>query len=191
MLFKPCDIEYLVHGNERQKKAYTAIQAIDLFQTLSKYSPILAGTIPLDIDTELSDLDIICHSSDLDKFIELVSKSYGKLPAFESYKFIVRGEVSAVVRFEAESFAFELFCQRIPVLQQNAVLHLQVEARLLSLAGVVAKNAIRDLKKSGIKTEPAFAKYFNIQGDPYDELAKMAYLSDEDLLKFYKIKSQN
>lgn len=184
MPFKPCDIEYLIHGNERQKKAYAAIQAIDLFQTLSKYSPILAGTIPLDIDTELSDLDIICYSSDLDKFIEFVANHYSKLPAFESFKFNIRGEASAVVRFEAEGFAFELFCQSIPVLQQNAVLHLQVEARLLNLAGVEAKNAIRDLKKLGIKTEPAFAKYFKIQGDPYYELAKMAHLSDKELLKF-------
>ena len=66
---------------------------------------------------------------------------------------------------------------------QFAVIHLNIEARLLNLAGPLAKNSIRQLKQQGIKTEPAFATYFNITGDPYYELAKLANYTDQELQK--------
>ena len=42
-----------------------------------------------------------------------------------------------------------------------------VEARLLELGGDPARQAIRRLKQSGLKTEPAFARYFQLEGDAY------------------------
>ena len=55
------------------------------------------------------------------------------------------------------------------------------EARLLSLAGESAKQAIRALKKQGIKTEPAFARYFGLLGDPYETLYALADASEAKL----------
>jgi hypothetical protein len=52
-------IDYLKDGNERQKKAYEVLTKYRIFEKLKDYSPILAGTVPIEIDINGSDLDII------------------------------------------------------------------------------------------------------------------------------------
>jgi len=51
-------IDYLKNGNERQKRAYEVLLKYKIFEKLSNYSPVLAGTFPIEIDVEGSDLDI-------------------------------------------------------------------------------------------------------------------------------------
>ena len=46
-----------------------------------------------------------------------------------------------------------------------------------------AREAIRALKRDGLKTEPAFGQYFGIMGDPYAALLDLAALDDETLLR--------
>lgn len=184
MYFIPKNIDYLISGNARQKKAYIAISELGIFNMLEKFTPILAGTIPLDIDTSSSDLDIICESSDLVEFATILKINYGSLKNFKSNTKIVRGIPSTVTSFEVNDFSFEIFCQSVPVEKQCAVIHLNIEARLLDLSGTFAKESIRQLKQQGIKTEPAFAMYFKIAGDLYDELAKLANCTEQQLQKF-------
>lgn len=184
MKFIPKNIDYLLSGNSRQKKAYDAINKLDLFKNLEKFNPILAGTIPLDIDIDTSDLDIICESSNLNEFESTVKVLYGEQSAFCSNILSVQGVASLVASFQASNFTFEIFCQSVPVEKQYGVIHLNIEDRLLRLAGNVANENIRKLKQQGIKTEPAFAIYFKISGDPYVELANMANLTDQQLLQF-------
>ncbi|RJQ64221.1 MAG: DUF4269 domain-containing protein, partial [Desulfobacteraceae bacterium] len=40
------------------------------------------------------------------------------------------------------------------------------------------------LRMSGMKTEPAFATYFGIPGDPFGALFELSYLSDDALERF-------
>ena len=54
-------IDYLENGNEKQKRAYKVLSKYQIFEKLKDYSPILAVTIPIEIDIEGSDLDIICE----------------------------------------------------------------------------------------------------------------------------------
>jgi len=58
------DISYLQLGNERQKKAYQVLTDNEIIEKLAPYHPILVGTIPINIDIENSDLDIIFEVSD-------------------------------------------------------------------------------------------------------------------------------
>jgi hypothetical protein len=56
-----------------------------------------------------------------------------------------------------------------------------VEARLLVIGGEEARREIRRLKRCGLKTEPAFARYFQLAGDPFEVLLELSRLSEEEL----------
>jgi hypothetical protein len=51
------DPSYLQSGTSRQQAAYALLDALGVFRHLRPYSPLLVGTIPLNIDTPQSDLD--------------------------------------------------------------------------------------------------------------------------------------
>lgn len=48
-----------------------------------------------------------------------------------------------------------------------------VEHQILAQKGKDFRAKIIDLKKMGIKTEPAFAQLLGLQGDPYKSLLKL------------------
>ena len=177
------NIEYLKEGTDKQKAAYSVLCRSNVLDNLKEFDPILAGTIPLDIDIEGSDLDIICYSTNFKAFEHKICEHYKNNLGFNSYYTSIKGEESFIVKFSIDDFDFEIFCQNTPTLKQYAVIHLIIEKRLLNLFGKEAKKSIRELKRQGMKTEPAFAKYFNLAGDPYDSLVNLAKLSDKDLFK--------
>ena len=175
------DISYLRHGTLRQQGAYRTLQTLDLFHTLQDYTPILVGTIPLDIDTEQSDLDILCEAHDLNRFQQVVTTAFGRQPRFR-VRATCKDELPTLVAgFTAEGFPVEIFAQPRPVTEQNGYRHLVVEARLLALGGEAARVRIRELKRAGLKTEPAFARYFRLDGDPYQTLLHLVRLSEAEL----------
>lgn len=176
------DLSYLAIGTQRQKAAWEAIQQTRIMQVLAAYHPVLAGTIPLDIDVTGSDLDIICESNDHQRFEQDVRASFGSLTNFEVTHLEVKRIPTCVISFFAADFWFELFAQPVAVEKQNAYRHMDIEARLLEIGGKDAYRQIRTLKQSGIKTEPAFARYFHILGgDPYEALLHLESLTDQEL----------
>jgi len=179
------DIRNLETGSNKQKKAFQAINETRIFEILSDFNPFLAGTIPIDIDVDDSDLDIICETKDFGSFENLVKSHFAHCKGFSSYRFAARDKPSLVLKFISHDFKFEIFCQDTPVIDQYAVIHFLVEKKLLEAFGDDAKKKIRKLKEEGLKTEPAFAKYFNIPGDPYIELAKLKGLSKDELKKHF------
>lgn len=172
------DISYLRDGTASQRDAHRAITELGILRDLAEYTPALAGTVPLDIDIDGSDLDIICSTNDLGAFAAKVEGLYGSRDDFQLARFVVRDVDSVVGGFRYAGWWFELFAQPTPTARQYACLHLLVEARLLAMGGVEARNGIRDLKRLGMKTEPAFAHYFGLQGDAYLTLAVLAETHD-------------
>ncbi|WP_426326254.1 DUF4269 domain-containing protein [Pedobacter sp. R-06] len=165
------DISYLQFGNERQKKAYQVLTANRVLEKLSPYRPILVGTIPINIDMENSDLDIICEVSDKNEFIDKLNALFGSEKDFtthESPKFD-----TIKVNFITDGFEIEIFGQNTPTTQQNAYRHMLIEHKLLLAKGKKFRQDIIDLKKQGYKTEPAFAKLLKLEGDAYQELLKL------------------
>lgn len=166
------NISYLKNGNERQKKVYRVLTANRVLEKLDYYSPILVGTIPINIDIESSDLDIICYFKNKEEFKNKL------VILFQQEKgFIIsenRSLSSLKANFYIDDFEFEIFGQGIPTQQQNAYRHMLIEHKLLLEKGEQFRLQIIELKKQGFKTEPAFAKLLGLQGDAYEALLKVA-----------------
>lgn len=173
---------HLNRGSDRQRDAYQAMIELDIFSVLGDYDPVLAGTLPLGIETPESDLDILCEAEDLDRFEALVEAAYGYLDDFRQQRDIADGLASSISSFQYRRFPVEIFAQARPVDQQRAYRHMVAEGRLLREGGEEAAGAIRQLKLDGLKTEPAFGEYFCLDGDPYAVLAKMADAPTEELV---------
>jgi hypothetical protein len=174
------DISYLSNGNERQRAAYRVLGRLRVLSILCDHTPVLVGTIPLDIDIEGSDLDIVCQVCDLSAFQHLVVAAFGQQEGFRIKRKLMRGVPSVVANF-VDEFPIEVFGQPRPVTEQNAYRHMLVEARLLAIGGEPARREIRSLKRAGLKTEPAFARYFCLEGDPYSVLWRLSFLSEDAL----------
>lgn len=168
-------LDYLKSGNEKQKRAYELLTKHKLFEKLEFYSPILAGTIPIEIDIEESDLDIICEVDlkfEEDFLDDLMFSRFipGDIEVKVDYP-IINGEKSITINFMLEEFPIEIFAQNKPTTQQNAYLHMIAEHKILQEKGEEFKQKIIDLKKKGIKTEPAFGMLLNLE-NPYEDLLK-------------------
>ena len=169
------NIEYLKSGNERQKRAYDVLKKYQVFEKLKDYSPVLAGTIPIEIDIESSDLDIICEvdlECEEDFLDEIAMRRL--MPGDTDVKvenIVVRGEKSIVLNFMLEEFPIEIFGQKKPSIEQNAYRHMVAEYRILQEKGEDFKHKIIELKKQGMKTEPAFGLLMELE-NPYEDLLK-------------------
>ncbi len=168
-------IDYLKIGNERQKRAYQVLVKHYFFEKLKDYSPILAGTVPIEIDIEGSDLDIIVEVDLRFEADFLDDIMFSRLIPYEAdvkveYP-IVNGEKCITLNFMLEEFPIEIFGQNKPTIQQNAYLHMIAEHKILQEKGEEFKQKIIELKKQGIKTEPAFGLLLGLE-NPYEDLLK-------------------
>jgi phosphoglycolate phosphatase-like HAD superfamily hydrolase/predicted metalloenzyme YecM len=165
-------------GTNRQQSAWRAIQTLPALDLLGPWR--LAGTIPLNIETPDSDLDIICCVADLDQWSELVAQHFSALREFRIKRTEIGGRPTGVARFIFDNFKWEIFAQTQHLHEQRAIVHLVVEDWLLQLGGALARDSIRTLKTAGLATEPAFAAWFGIPGDPWDALADVAHRMARD-----------
>ncbi|MEI7489511.1 MAG: DUF4269 domain-containing protein [Chryseobacterium sp.] len=169
-------IDYLKVGNDKQKRAYEVLTQYKIFEKLSDYSPILAGTVPIEIDIEGSDLDIICEV-DL-RFEEdfLDELAFRKIVSSETEVTVentfINGEKCIILNCMLEEFRVEIFGQNKLTTEQNAYRHMIAEHKILQEKGDDFKQKIIELKKKGIKTEPAFGLLMNLE-NPYEDLLKL------------------
>ncbi|MEJ8757136.1 DUF4269 domain-containing protein [Pontibacter sp. H259] len=165
-------IEYLKRGTPRQQDAYYVLTQYSIMEFLQPYSPILAGTIPIDIDIENSDLDIICYWEHADQFKVNLFNYFSGYKDFQLVDKMVREQRTIIANFKVENFEIEIFGQNTPSQEQHAYRHMVIENYLLLSRGDQFRQTIRELKVKGFKTEPAFAHALGLQGDPYLELLK-------------------
>ncbi|SHM18603.1 DUF4269 domain-containing protein [Chryseobacterium polytrichastri] len=164
-------LDYLKAGNIKQKRAYEILTKYRIFEKLTYYSPILAGTIPIEIDIEGSDLDIICNVKNENEFLEVLNQILPQNIDFTIVTNIINNENCIILNCILEDFPIEIFGQNKPTTEQNAYRHMVVEHNILDEKGEEFKQKIIELKKQGIKTEPAFGLLLNLE-NPYEDLLK-------------------
>ncbi|WP_316804737.1 DUF4269 domain-containing protein [Pedobacter nototheniae] len=163
-------ITYLQSGTAKQAEAYHVLTEHGVLEKLSAYAPILVGTIPINIDIESSDLDIICYAKDEEEFKKDLNHYFSKEKGFSISE---NAQLRAIkANFFIDGFELEIFGQNRPTQEQNAYRHLLIEYKLLLEKGDKFRQEVIDLKKQGYKTEPAFAKLLNMTGNPYEALLK-------------------
>ncbi|MDQ6472485.1 DUF4269 domain-containing protein [Flavobacterium sp. LHD-80] len=169
-MFDLSTIDYLKSGNERQILAYETLTKNKILEVLVAFDPILVGTIPINIDIENSDLDIICYWQNKSHFIEKVTSLFKNKPDFKILKTIINQQESVVGSFKLDDFEIEIFGQNVPTKNQNGYRHMIIEHQILESRDESFRQEIIKLKKNGYKTEPAFAKLLGLKNDPYSEL---------------------
>lgn len=162
-------IDYLQYGTNRQQKAYRLLSK-HILKPLEAFSPILAGTIPLNIDIASSDLDILCCWNNKVVFSNVVVDAFSACKDFSIKEILIQGQETIIANFSIDGFEVEIFGQEIPVVQQNGYRHMIIEHAVLECEDEAFRKEIIRLKEAGYKTEPAFAKLLGLPGDPYQAL---------------------
>lgn len=163
-------IDYLQNGNQKQIRAFKVLTQNQVLAKISSFDPILVGTIPINIDIENSDLDIVCYWENKTDFIERIQSLFGNENFFTIRETIIDNVESVVASFRIEDFEIEIFGQNIPSKNQNGYKHMIIEYKILQLKGEEFRLEIIKLKEKGLKTEPAFAFLLGLKGNPYSEL---------------------
>ncbi len=148
-----------------------------LLEILNEHHPLLVGTLPLGLDTVDSDLDIMISINNKIDFENLQKKLMKNWNLEASEDFIV---------LHCEDLKIEILCQNKPSTEQVAFRHFLIEERLLRLGGDKLKKNLQNWRFKGFKTEPAFAKALNIEGDPYQGLLTLQRMSDQEILKQFE-----
>ena len=171
---------------KRLAQTLETLHNLHLFDILAPFSPTLAGTIPLGVDIESSDADIICFSPDLQIFHNVVSQEFSGRKEFAIKEAEANGIQSLIASFtvlnaDGSPLCIEIFTQAVPVWEQAAVRHYWIEQRLLWLGDDNDRESIQNYKRQGMKTEPAFAHHFCLRGEPYSVLFQLFSASDDEL----------
>ncbi|MCG8315213.1 MAG: DUF4269 domain-containing protein [Pseudomonadales bacterium] len=159
---------------EQAKRAISQSRVKEIFET---YSPSIVSTIFVELDTNQSDIDVVCEYQQQSAFASLISSSFQNCDCYslDVYSKCVIG------RFKVASFLFEIYGAPIPVTQQLAFRHYQIMLRLARLGGNPFKQRVRELKNSGLKTEPAISQLLGLEGDAYSAVLELELWSNEKL----------
>jgi hypothetical protein len=157
-----------------------ALERVGVLPALANFEPCVAGTPPLGLDLPMSDVDILCHAPDPHSFAEVVWAAFSQRESFAIWQWT--GAARPVVcSFTAEGWVFELFGDVRPVHEQSGWRHFNVEKRLLALGGNPIQDALMRRRRTGMKTEPAFADALNLGGNPYQALLDIELWPDSAL----------
>lgn len=160
-----------------------ALRRIGIMATLGEFDPRVAGTLPIGLEVPTSDVDVLCHAPDPNRFTAVVWAAYHDEANFSVRRWIA-DDRPVVASFTAHGWPFQVFGQAKPVSEQNGWRHLLVERRFLELGGPAFRAAVAGERTRGAKTESAFASVLRLDGDPYRTLLDLELSSDASLLDY-------
>ena len=163
-----------------------ALTRTGIMEALQPYDPHIAGTPPLGLDLPHSDIDILCHAPDPARFAQILWDRFADFADFRIWQWS-RDDRPVLAGFVAQGWQFEIFGQAKPVSQQAGWRHFTAERRLLALGGPCLADAVMKWRRTGLKTEPAFAAALRLKGDPYKGLLDLADCDDAALSRLIEI----
>jgi hypothetical protein len=164
------DISYLKTGNSKQQAAFDILTKHRVLENLAEFDPILVGTIPINIDIENSDLDIVCYWKNKSAFIQKIKNLFKKENHFSIREIVIDNQESIVANFFINAFEIEIFGQNTPTELQNGYRHMVIEDQILRSRDENFRLEVIKLKEKGIKTEPAFGLLLGLNGNIYEGL---------------------
>ncbi|RVG98638.1 DUF4269 domain-containing protein [Sinorhizobium meliloti] len=173
-----------VSGMTHQLRYYEAVEQLQLGRRLQQWNWQLSGSPPLGIEIDDAEIDVVCSFAEPAIFAETVWNEFGAAGEFRIWQRTTK-ERPVVARFRAFGWEVEIYGSSVPLRQQLAVRHYEIEKRLLCLGGDRLRSSVRRMKQSGIKTERAFAMILNLTGDPYEALLRLEDVSDSQLAELF------
>lgn len=162
---------------ESNRLVWDSLMNSHLLSEWAEYSPLVAGTYPLQLAVEHSDVDLLLYTDDL---AGLAQKLTAK--GFKNALHTVDQLATLIGEREFQGVKYEVFAQNCPSVEQKAYRHFQVEERLLKYGGESLRKAVQVARRRGLKTELAFAEVLGIPGDPYSTLLAWQRLSASELV---------
>jgi len=173
--------DYLKNGNSIQQNCFWILHDLNIIHLLLEYDPLVVGTIPIGINIEGSDIDIICNVEDFTVFHQLIIDNFSCFSSFQYHKKVH----SYTAGFIYENVPIEIYAEKKDTVLQNGFRHMMIEYRLLRLADKYFRQQIIKLKEEGYKTEPAFGKLLHME-HPYEDLLLICDFNDEQLKNMLK-----
>lgn len=164
--------------NDKATRAWQAIDESRILKLLDAYQPEVVSTIMVGLDTDSSDIDIVCYHRDSTAFESSFHAAFKTMAGYELY----HGSGYLVGRFFFREFEFEVYSTATPVKQQAGYRHFQIMKRLCLIAGDGFRLKIKSLKLSGLKTEPAICHLFGLSGDPYKSVLSLEDWPDQKIV---------
>jgi hypothetical protein len=159
-----------------------ALRRTGIITALAAFDPRVAGTPPLGLDLPASDIDVLCHAPNPNRFAAVVWSAFSGEANFTIRRWVA-ADRPVIASFTAHGWRFELFGQAKPVSEQNGWRHFIVERRLLAFGGPAFRAAIFRARTQGMKTEPAFAAVLRLPGDPYQAVVELERRDDASLMQ--------
>ncbi|WP_413531823.1 DUF4269 domain-containing protein [Empedobacter brevis] len=104
-------IDYLKNGNEIQQNVFHLLRKHQISEKLNAYKPIVVGTIPIEINTENSDIDLIGECSDFEKAESDLLENFSHYPEFKIEQTTINSETCLICNFKINSFEIEIYLE--------------------------------------------------------------------------------
>ncbi|WP_421304760.1 DUF4269 domain-containing protein [Aeromonas veronii] len=169
-------LDYLAHGNPRQRSAHALLTAGVWDALAAQCSDMaLVSTLAIGLDRPGSDLDILCQHPDPAAFAAALSTQGWLASAKGDNIWLLERVFPYATDSDCDksegSWPLELYVTAAPIETLNGWRHLTLMAALLEQFGdAFYREVLRLRLEEGLKGEAAMCRLLGLAGDPYEAL---------------------
>lgn len=162
-------LDYLAHGNPRQRSAHALLTAGAWGVLAAQCSDLaLVSTVAIGLDRPGSDLDIVCQHPEPATFATTLAAQGWQVAQKGADIWLAEQTVTGA---DGHAWPLELYLTPDPLERLNGWRHLSLMAALLELFGAAFYHRVLHLRlDEGLKGEAAMCHLLGLAGDPYAAL---------------------